>query len=93
MPKLHFEPKEHIIGDNKEIFITSANAGEPVICIKCNEVAAFIIKQMHPEHKPRKEIIPLVVEQFGCTVEEATEAVETVISTLVKHNNAPKEDV
>lgn len=89
MPKLHFEPKEHIIGDNEDIFITAANEGEPVICIKCNDVAAFIIKQMYPEHKPRTEIIPLVVAEFGCTEAEATEAVATVISTLLEHN-APK---
>ena len=89
MPKLKFEPKEHIVGDNEEIFITAANEGEPAICIKCNDVAAFIIKQMYPEHKPRTEIIPLVVAEFGCTEEEAKDAAETVISILLKHN-APK---
>lgn len=86
MPKLLFEPKEHKIGNNTEIFITAHKVGDPVVCIKCNDVAAFIISQMYPEHKPRLEIIPLVIDKFGCTAAEAEEAVETVISKLRKGN-------
>ena len=92
MPKLNFQPKTHIIGDNKDIFITATNSGEPAICIKCNDVAAFIINQMYPEHKPRKEIIPLVMAQFNCSVEGAGEAVETVISKLTHKGSAVNEE-
>lgn len=83
MPKLIFEPKVHIIGDNEDIFITATNEGEPTICIKCNDVAAFIIKKMYPDHKPRTEIAEMVAHKFGCTSSEATRAVETVISALL----------
>ena len=84
MPKLLFTPKKHFIGDNPDIFYTFAEKDAPTLCIKCNDVAAFILEQMHPEHKPRTEIIPMVVSEFGCTEEEATEAVQTVINTLLK---------
>ena len=92
MPKLKFKPKSHTIGDNTDIFITACNSGEPAICIKCNDVAAFIINQMYPEHKPRKDIIPLVMAQFNCTEEEATEAVETVISKLTHKESEVNEE-
>lgn len=84
MPRLLFTPKKHFIGDNYDIFYTAAKNNEPTLCIKCNNVAAFILEQMHPDHKPRTEIIPLVVAEFGCTEEEAAEAVKTVINTLLK---------
>ncbi|MGI6279437.1 MAG: hypothetical protein ACOYJS_02630 [Acutalibacteraceae bacterium] len=84
MPKLLFTPKEHKIGDNQDIFITACKNGENALCIKCNEVAAFIIRQMHPQHKPRLEIIPLVVSEFGCTYAEAAQAVNTVINKLLE---------
>lgn len=83
MPKLLFTPKTHIIGNNTDTFITSSAKGDNPLCIKCNSVAAFIIGQMHPEHKPRTEIIPLVMEEFGCSKDDAEQAVKTVISTLI----------
>lgn len=89
MPKLLFTPKKHFIGDNSDIFYTAAKKDEPVLCIKCNDVASFILEQMHPEHKPRIEIIPLVVTEFGCSEEEATQAVETVINALLKAQEEP----
>ena len=92
MPKLLFKPIEHKIGENRETFITGEKKGEPVLCIKCNDEAAFIIKQMYPEHKPRKEIIPLVIAKFGCTEEEATEAVEGVIKTLSALNKGKTQE-
>ena len=82
MPKLKFEPKIHIFGIESDIFITAANEGEPVICIKCNDVAAFIIKKMYPEHKPRTVIAEMVADKFRCTSAEAARAVETVIYAL-----------
>lgn len=88
MPKLNFTPKTHYIGENTDIFITSCKKGDPPICMKCNDVAAFIIGQMYPEHKPRTEIVPLVMEKFSCSEEESIEAVQTVISTLLP----PKEE-
>lgn len=84
MPRLLFTPKKHYIGDNPDIFYTFAEKDAPTLCIKCNDVAAFILEEMHPGHKPRTEIVSLVVAKFGCTEEEATEAVETVINTLLK---------
>jgi len=82
MPKLLFTPKFHTIGENEEIFITSCKKNDGAICIKCNDVAAFIISKMYPEHMPRAQIAALTAEKFSCSEEEASEAVETVIQVL-----------
>jgi len=87
MPKLLFKPKFHIIGENSDIFVTPCLNGQGAICIKCNELAAFILEQMYPEHKPRTEIAALVKQKFGCSEEDALLAVNTVISALL-----PKEE-
>lgn len=91
MPKLLFTPVQHNIetDDEANIFITSKHDGEPVICCKCNELAAFIINQMYPEHKPRTEIIKAVLEQYPeATEKEATEAVNGVINILTGTNKS-----
>ena len=90
MPKLLFTPVQHKIQteDESNILITSKHDGEPVLCIKCNELAAFIINQMHPEHKPRTEIVAAVLERYPeATEEEATEAVNGVIDALKGANS------
>ena len=84
MPKLLFTPKHHTIGDCPDIFYTATDKDGPVLCIKCNDAAAFILEQMYPEHKPRTEIIISVMNEYKCTEEEAKEAVETVIAALIK---------
>lgn len=92
MPKLLFTPVQHnveIEGDEANIFITSKHDGDGVVCIKCNEFAAFIINQMHPEHKPRTEIITAVLERYPeMTEEEATEEVNGVIEKLRAANSS-----
>lgn len=90
MPKLLFTPVRHKVEteDEANIFITSKHDGEPVLCIKCNELAAFIIEQMHPEHRGRAEIITAVLERYpDMTEEEATEEVNGVIDKLRASNS------
>ena len=85
MPKLLFTPVQHKIEteDEANILITPKHDGEPAVCIKCTEGAAFIINQMHPEHKPRTEIVMAVLERYPeLTETEATEAVNGVIAAL-----------
>lgn len=82
MPILNFTPKSHKIGEETDVFITSSQAGDPVLCVKCNDVAEYIIGQMHPEHRSRQDIITNVVSRFSCTQKEATVAVQEVISGL-----------
>lgn len=89
MPKLLFEPKFHTIGDQKDIFVTSSKRKEPILCIRCNEMAKFILEQMYPDHTPRTEIIPKVMARFSISEEEATTAVNQVISTLKSKGAEP----
>lgn len=95
MPQLLFTPVQHTVNveeDEANIFITSKHDGEPVLCIKCNEFAAFIINQMHPEHKPRTEIVAAVLEHYPeLTEEEATEEVNGVIEKLRAANSSAGE--
>lgn len=83
MPKLLFEPKFHRIGDNQEFYCTSCRKDDPVIFIKCDEVGKFILEQMYPEHKSRKDIAPLVVERFGITLTEATDIIQDLVLKLL----------
>ncbi len=83
MPKLLFKPKFHSIGDQTDIFVTSCEDGAPIVCMRCNDVAKFILEQMYPDHKPRAEIIPEVMAQFSVSQAEATEAVNKVITKLL----------
>lgn len=82
MPKLLFEPKFHIIGDQTDIFVTSHKKNDPILCIRCNEMAKFILEQMYPDRKPRTEIIQEVMKHFSVSEEEAATEVNQVILIL-----------
>ena len=82
MPKLLFHPKSHQIGEEESLFVTCCESGDPVVCIRCNDVAAYILSLMYPESCRKPDLIEAVQTHFQCTLEEAQTAVITVLNAL-----------